>query len=557
MIKKKITIILFFVILLFIGLNSYKKFGLSVDEPEIRMRAAETALFIVGKFSEVFNIEIEPIKYKTNTIEKYIQPNFDFKNWTDYSFHGGVSLALPAFVIERIFLDYFPKKNIWFLWHLINFLFFYISIIFFYLLTTKFFKNWKIGLLASLMLILSPRILAESFYNSKDIIFMSTFIITTFSLINVSKKTNFKNIIIHGFMTGFLIDLRIMGIIVWLPTFILVLKNYLKKKISYNKFLITLLVYFLSCIITIFLFWPELWPDIKVFFLTLKRLAKFTCGETLFMGKFIDTCNLPFSYIFIWISYTTPIIFLLLFILGFCYAFFNQFFFWLNFLKKKKFITDQKLHELVFLFFLLTPIMAVIILNSTLYDGWRHLYFIYPFMIIFAAKGIVQTIKIAPLNLNKNFLFLIFFLFFLQILNWNIVNFPYGNVFFNSLAGKNLRDKFELDYWGLANRQALERIVNNDNNEKIIIVQDSLNNLSVSLQMLDYKDSKRITIVDKTQFDLDTKFLNNFKINDNSIYRINNYKNVKNPYDITIYKDYKLYYEIMSGNEKILTIYKK
>jgi hypothetical protein len=555
--KKKVLIFFFFITLFYIGLNSYKKFGLSVDEPETRMQAAQTAMFIVGKFYETFKIEIAPINYKFETGEKYIPLTFNFKEWTDYSLHGGVSFTLPVFIIERIFLDYFPKKNIWFLWHLINFLFFYISIIFFYLLTAKFFKNWKVGLLASLMLVLSPRIFTESFYNSKDIIFMSSFIIATYSLINVSKKSNFKNIIIHGFTTGFLIDIRILGIIFWLPTFVLIYKNYLKKKINQNKFLILLFFYILSCAFTIFLFWPELWLDIKVFFLTWNRLSKFTCGEELFMGKIIDNCNLPFSYIFIWISYTTPVIFLSLFILGFGFAILNQAFFWFEFLKNKnKFITDQKLHQLVFLFFLLTPIIAVIILNSTLYDGWRHLYFIYPFIIILASNGLIKIIKIADSILYKNFLFIIFFLLLIQILHWNIVNFPYGNVFFNSLAGKNLRDKFELDYWGLANREGLEYIVKNDKNEKIIIIQDSLSHLRVSLQMLNHEDSKRITIVDKAQLDLGSQ-MNNFKKDNESIYRINNYKKVENPYDETNYKNYKLYYKIISGNETILTIYKK
>ena len=220
------------------------------------MKAAETALFVVGKFSKIFNINIAPVKYKTEEVEKYIDLNFDFNVWPKNAtaFYGGVSFSLPVFIIERLFLDYYPKKNIWFLWHLMNFLFFYVSVIFFYLLTTKFFRNWKIGLIASLMLVLSPRIFAESFYNSKDIIFMSAFIIATYSLLNISKKIDLKNIIFHGFTTGFLIDLRIVGIIILLPTFILILKNYLNKKICFKNFLNILLVYILSCIFTIYLF---------------------------------------------------------------------------------------------------------------------------------------------------------------------------------------------------------------------------------------------------------------------------------------------------------------
>ena len=98
------------------------------------MKAAETALFVVGKFSKIFNIDIKSVKYKTEEVEKYIDLNFDFNVWPKgaTAFYGGVSFSLPVFVIERLFLNYYPKKDIWFLWHLMNFLFFYLSIIFFF-----------------------------------------------------------------------------------------------------------------------------------------------------------------------------------------------------------------------------------------------------------------------------------------------------------------------------------------------------------------------------------------------------------------------------------------
>jgi hypothetical protein len=42
------------------------------------MKAAETALFVVGKFSKIFDIDIKSVKYKTEEVEKYIDLNFDF-----------------------------------------------------------------------------------------------------------------------------------------------------------------------------------------------------------------------------------------------------------------------------------------------------------------------------------------------------------------------------------------------------------------------------------------------------------------------------------------------
>ena len=54
--------------------------------------------------------------------------------------------------------------------------------------------------------------------------------------------------------------------------------------------------------------------------------------------------------------------------------------------------------------FVLIPILAVIMLNSTLYNGWRHMYFIYPGIIIITLLGVDLLIK----NI-KNKYFLNFF----------------------------------------------------------------------------------------------------------------------------------------------------
>ena len=48
------------------------------------------------------------------------------------------------------------------------------------------FSDWRIGLLSALFLVLTPRFFAESFYNSKDIVFMAVFAVgmnTTISFV--------------------------------------------------------------------------------------------------------------------------------------------------------------------------------------------------------------------------------------------------------------------------------------------------------------------------------------------------------------------------------------
>ncbi len=60
--------------------------------------------------------------------------------------------------------------------HIFVFVVFWLSAYFFYQLIGQRFHSWRIGLLGCLMLILSPRIFADSFYNSKDIGFLRFYI---------------------------------------------------------------------------------------------------------------------------------------------------------------------------------------------------------------------------------------------------------------------------------------------------------------------------------------------------------------------------------------------
>lgn len=55
-----------------------------------------------------------------------------------------------------------------------------------------------------------------------------------------------------------------------------------------------------------------------------------------------------------------------------------------------------------------------------------------------------------------------------------VKNHPYQNVYFNFFAGSNLQQRFEMDYWGLSYKQALEYIAENDKSAEINISVQNL-----------------------------------------------------------------------------------
>jgi hypothetical protein len=73
---------------------------------------------------------------------------------------------------------------------------------------------------------------------------------------------------------------------------------------------------------------------------------------------------------------------------------------------------------------------------------------------------------------------------------------PYQNVYFNSFAGKDRFQRWEMDYWGLSNREAIEYILNKDNRDSIKIGALSWTPLQHTLFILKPEDRKRVSITD-------------------------------------------------------------
>ena len=114
-------------------------------------------------------------------------------------------------------------------------------------------------------------------------------------------------------------------------------------------------------------------------------------------------------------------------------------------------------------------------------------------------------------------------------------------VYFNLLGGKNLNDKFELDYWGLSNKDALNKILEHDNREIIKVAGLSRTRLNFSKYLLTSGNYKRILIVDEL---------------DRADYVITNYNSYLRR-DNFLEEGYKIYSETIVDNIIINSIFLK
>ncbi|MEO6904270.1 MAG: glycosyltransferase family 39 protein [Bacteroidia bacterium] len=436
--SRKLILFIFFGLFFIIGLNIYTDYGLSWDEG---MQWKDNGTVV---YDYVFHKSEATTKALLEGNEKYHGPAFE----------------LTLVIIEKV-LHLEDPRTVFLMRHLVNFLVFFISTIFFYFLCNFCFKNWKLSLLGSLFLILSPRIFADAFYNSKDLILLSFFIIGMYTVLIYYQKQTYKWAILNALICGFTIDIRILGIVLPLLTFgfvaidvLFYLLNKKKPKTNFKSFF----VYLVFLILFTILFWPVLWEaPIFHFMSAFTEMSNYQwTNKVLYLGEFIPSTKLPWHYLPVWIFITTPFFYSILFIIGlFCIL--------RLFIKKPlDFIITQQKHLLAIACFFV-PIIMVIILKSVVYDAWRHVFFIYPAFLLIALFGLKSLYELA--KKWKVIFTLITAASLLQILYIMIKIHPYQYVYFNFLAGKNLaetKNNFELDYYGVSSKQALEYLLTNN-----------------------------------------------------------------------------------------------
>ena len=206
--------------------------------------------------------------------------------------------------------------------------------------------------------------------------------------------------------------------------------------------------------------------------------------------------------------------------------------------------------EKIFLFIfitIITPIFLIYFFNSRLSNGWRHLYFLYPCLILTGIYFIDRMTLIY--SKNKMVLIFTFILSIICINNlYNLIKLhPYQYIYFNSIFEKRANKLFEIDYWGVSNKNFLEKIAkNNLEKDKIVIGVASFTNLYLSRKML--PDNLKNKIIISGQDYQNADFILN-----NNIFEINPKFNDK----YSIPKTFEKYLSLKRGNILINEFYKK
>lgn len=456
---------IFLVLILIVTLPMVRYYGLAWDEPAQRE---------IGQvnFEYVFGIS-ESLIYHHN---KYYGPLFEF-----------ILISLEKITSLK------STESIYLFRHYVSFLFFYLTCIVFYRFNYNLFKSKMIAMSSFIFLFISPRVFADSIYNTKDIPFLAFYFFSTYTYLLFFTKKSVKNSILHGIICGLSTSIRIGSLYIFIATLfiqsIIFVKCLLKRQIKLAiATLSNTLAFIIAFFLTTYISWPILWRDTTQFFSAIQVFEKYRWnGEVLFKGEFISATHLPWDYLPTWIAITTPIVVLFLF----CFSIICLLFQVELDRKYSQKISSHNRMAMLLMPILAFPLLSVLIFKPVLYDGWRHFFFIYPPIIIFSIFGFRL--------LSRNLRIVVVCLYLIEILMFNVKSFSKQFVYFNLFAGSSyssIKQRYEMDYWGVSSIEVLRELVAK-NPGKITVVTDSPA-VKINRDMLNASDQKRISFVENS-----------------------------------------------------------
>lgn len=327
-------------------------------------------------------------------------------------------------------------------------------------LLAKEIAGWRAGILALWFIFLSPRFLGHSLMNPKDIPFAAGFAIATYYMVVLFKnmpKPGWRTALGAALGIALALATRAGGLLLfgYLGLFAAIdflLKYGLKGIARESKVLLAYLAYglgiaaagYLLAIIT----WPAALADpVGHPLAALTEFSKLGVKiRVLFSGENLLSDDTAWYYSVLWVIKTVPL---------FTLAGFIGSIFVLPTILKRYNTTAVLLAYFATLF----PVAYIIYKDSILHDGWRHLMFIYPSMVVIAAVFWVVLESFFQNNKTGRYvLWGVIGLLAADAVLFIVRNPQYPYVYFNPAGGgiKGAYGYYETDYWGVSVRQAID-----------------------------------------------------------------------------------------------------
>ncbi len=412
-------------------------------------------------------------------------------------------------LITVAFNEVFGIENEYDARHILNAIFGAIGVLFCGLTARILTGSWLAGLLALVLMLLSPMYFGHAMNNPKDIPFAVGFFGSVYFMIRLLKelpRPSFATIFLLVGSIAFSVSIRVGGFLLFFYLFFGFAVDWfgrLKQQqagesaslfLRYVLYFVSIFVF--SWILGI-LFWPFALKDpIKNTYDALVKMSNFsfiTSYEN-FEGKRTLMSAVPWYYTIKLMIIGTPLLILLGALIQFLRFVFND----------RKAFWWNALLVLMFVF----PIAYTAYKHSTLYNGWRHSIFIYGNLVLLAALGLYFLLS------NRNKLLRYGGIACILVgggnaLWWMVKSHPNQYVYFNELTGglKGAYGYYETDYYSNSVRQAVEWFVENELpklGEKRVTILTNNEPLSGQYYMNKYTD--KVDIVWTREYELTKKY---------------------------------------------------
>ncbi len=540
---KKSLIYSFFLFYFLIGCFTYDDYGVNIEE--------HTQLFS-GIYWLNYTFEFLSIDLFKDDLLQYLKKFDDDASYLpNPSFYTyGPIFDVPTALIDVILNT--QKNAINFEYrHFLVFSIFYLTSILVFKILIRRFNNFFVSFFGTLLYVFSPRIYGDSFHNNKDIIFLSFVIFSIFFAFKIFEKKKIKNILLFSLFAAIATSTRIMGLFLPISLIFFLFLNNLNDKSKSNLKYFLLIIF--SYLFFLYIHWPYLWDSPITNFIDFIYKTKLWIWKLgfIFNGDYIYSTSVPDSFIFIWIGISTPILNLILFLIGFFYIGRRLI---LRFMS----IEQTKLHKCDFwrgkremkdnfIFFNLLVIISLLIsLSVPLANAWRHLYFL-NFFVIYISSYFVMILTI---RFKKHFIKVVSVLFILLIPNiYKLIIFhPYQSLYLNEILSNKNKNNFQIDREGLTRLDSIYKILSLEpnNNTKIKIANASY------LPYYRIKDALSENKRNRIEFVGQEYHLADY-IYDNYVYEVDPRYNDK--YNIP--SNFKKVFELEINGVKMYKIYKK
>ena len=460
-------------VFLIIGVAIVDDYGVSVDEGRQRNAGFASLDYVLGNQDALFD---------------------------DYHRHYGVAFETPLTAVERV-LRLEDSRAVYLSRHLLTHIFFLVGGFFVWLLAYRMFGSRLLALFAMLLFLLHPRTYGESFFNSKDLPFLSMFAISLYLIHRAFRRDSVWAFALCGIGIGLLVNMRILGLMPFAAVLGMLALDAVRSVHSSGirsdgalRVFANGAAFLLASVLTLYVAWPLLWESPAELPDAFWTMARFPPGDNLFHGEMIRAPNIPWFYITEWIFVSVPPVALALALAGAAIALFAGAARW-----RAVWRNSPERFALALVAFAAAPIAAVIALDSNVYDGWRHLYFIYAPMCLLAALALGKMA--AALRSRPRVLMGVYALAAASIALVAVQMIrlhPYQFIYFNAFASgrENLGETYEMDYWGIGRREALEWLLDAYPDRHMIVRTDLASrwDLDRNLYIIPEEDRRRVSV---------------------------------------------------------------